>query len=238
MIHVEARVLIRTESMSKYCKLGNRTGEAVRSLDTRIMQGEFVMIQGISGNQKNAFFNLLGCLERPEGGKYFFDYEDIALVKEEMLSEIRRSRIGYLFRDHRLINRLTVRQNIVVPMDGLSISRQEKENRIERSLKSIGIEGIEGEKVSALSDFDKQSVSLARAIVNNPLMIIADDPTANLSTDEEGQLMEQLWRLNGEGITIVLFASENKIKALGRYRLITFDNGSLSSDKEENGSAF
>lgn len=238
MIREEARVLIRTESMSKYYKLGNRTGEAVISLDTRIIQGEFVMIQGIGGNQKNAFFNLLGCIERPDTGKYYFDYEDIALAKDELLSDIRRSRIGYLFRDFRLINRLTVYQNIEVPMYGLSISGQERENRIERSLKAMGIDGFANEKVSALSDFDKQRVSLARAIVNDPLMIMADEPSANLSSDEEVKLMKLLWKLNGEGITLLLFTSENKTKAIDRYRLITFDNGSLSEDKEENGMAF
>lgn len=238
MIHEDARVLIRTEGVCKFYKLGDCIEEAMKSLDTRIMQGEFVIIQGISGNQKKAFFNLLGCIERPDAGKLYFDYEDIALAKDDMLEDIRRSRIGYLFRDFRLINRLTVSQNIEVPMHGLNISIMEKEKRIAKSLRDMGISDLAGEKVSTLSDFNKQRVSLARAIINKPLMIMADEPAANLGNDEEVQLMEQLWRLNEEGITILLFASGNNLETAGRYRLITFDDGRLSSDKEEKGLAF
>jgi putative ABC transport system ATP-binding protein len=238
MIHEETRILIRTEKMSKCYKLGSTTEEAVKCLDIRIMQGEFVMIQGLNGYRKNAFYSLLGCLERPNAGKYYFDYVDITLAKAEMLEDIRKNRIGYLFRDYRLVNRLSVYQNIELPMHGSDISHQEKMNRMEKSLGYMGIEEISQEKVSALSDFKKQLVSLGRAIVNDPLMIMADEPSANLSTDEEQKLMEYLYRLNNEGVTILLFTSRNSSKAFGRYRLLSFDNGSLSEDKEENGLAF
>lgn len=238
MIHEEARILIRTEKMSKYYKLGSVMEEAVKLLDTRILQGEFVMIQGLEGNRKNSFYNLLGCLERPDAGKYYFDYEDIALAKTEVLEGIRKDRIGYLFRDFRLINRLTVYQNIELPMHGLSISGREKMNRIGKSLSYMGIEEISDEKVSGLSHFKKQLVSLGRAIVNDPLMILADEPSANLSLNEEQELMQHLYRLNSEGVTILLFTSRNSSKAFGRYRLLLFNDGSLSEDKEEYGMAF
>ena len=235
MIHEKARVLIRTENMSKYYKLGAQLEEAVKSLDTRIMQGEYIMIQGLNGNQKNAFFNLLGCLEKPDAGKYFFDYEDIALAKADMLDRIRKSKIGYLFRDFKLINRFTVNQNIEVPLQGLNISRQEKKNRILKSLRDIGIEELAESKMNALTDFNKQMVSLARAIVNDPLMIIADEPSANLNSQEEQKLMEHLSRFNEEGITILLFTSNINIKTFCSCRLISFENGMLSADKEDHG---
>jgi len=150
-----------------------------------------------------------------------------------MLDKIRKNKIGYLFRNFNLVNRLTAAENIEVPMHELNISLQEKRNRLVEALKSLDIEQFAGEKVSALSDFNKQLVSLARAIVNNPLMIIADEPAANLNSKEEHRLMEHLSRLNGKGVTIMLYTSKKTVKAFCGYRRISFENGMLSEDKEE-----
>lgn len=233
MILDDARVLIRTENMCKSCRLGNELAEAVKGLDLTIRQGEFVIIEGLKGSRKNAFFNVIGCLERPDTGKYYFDYEDIALAGADLLDSIRKNRIGYLFRDFNLINRLTAAENIEIPMHGLDITWQEKKDRRVEALKGLELEGFAAEKASNLSDFNKQLVSLARAVVNNPLMIIADEPAANLNSKEEQKLMEHLFRLNREGITIMLVASNMDMKSYGGYRLISFENGILSEDREE-----
>ncbi|MGE5679124.1 MAG: ATP-binding cassette domain-containing protein [Pseudomonadota bacterium] len=232
MIHEEARVLISTEKLHKYCEKGSSGEAAVKCLDMRIMQGEFVIVHGISGKQKNAFFGMFGCLERPDSGKYYFDYEDIGLAKDEMLDDIRRNKIGYLFRDFRLIERLNVRQNIEVPMYGLDISVGEKSERVSKALNYLGLQGLEKEKVTELTDLQKQQAALARAIVNDPLVIIADEPSANLNIEGEGWLMEQLWRLNTEGTAILLVTAEDSIETEGAYRKLSFVNGSLSSDME------
>lgn len=223
MIFDKNRVLIRTENMSKSCMHGNETIEAVKDANIRVLQGEFIIIEGLSGTKKSIFFNLIGCLERPISGKYYFDYEDIALAKTDMLDSIRKNKIGYLFRNFNLINRLTVWQNIEIPMHWLNISREEKKHRLQKALLNFEIEHIAKEKVSRLSDWEKQLVSLARAVVNNPLMIIADEPAANLDSREEGKLIEHLFRLNKEGITVILMTERAALKALKGCRLISFN---------------
>lgn len=232
MILNESRVLIRTEKLSKSYKLGNEMKEAVREVDIKIVQGEFVIIKGLSGLQKNAFINLMGCLERPTMGKYYFDYEDIALAKEDVLDDIRKLKQGYLFRNFNLIARLTAAQNIEVLLQGLSISQMEKRDRLQKVLKRFDIELIAERKVSELTDYQKQLVSLARAVVNNPLMIVADEPAANINSKEEKELMEHMLRLNSEGIAIMLITENTELKASNRFRLISFQDGRVSEDKE------
>lgn len=222
MILDEARVLILTENLYKSYKLGNEMKEAAGGLDARIMQGEFIVIKGLCGMQRNVFFNLIGCLERPTAGKYYFDYEDIALAKDDTLDNIRRNKIGYLFRDFNLINRLTAAQNIEIPMHGLSISQKEKKDRVMNSLKGFDIEAVAGKTASAISGLDKQLVSLARAVVNNPLMIIADEPAANLDSIGKRRIMEHLFEINREGTTIMLFTEDEIIDPVCGYRIISF----------------
>lgn len=234
MILDEARVLVRTENMSKSCRLGNDMKEALKELDIRIMQGEFVIIQGLKGAQRKTFFNIMGCLEKPDAGKYFFDYEDIALAKAEALDCIRKNKIGFLFRDANLVNRLTAAENIMIPMHGLSILQQEKLDRLQKALRSFDIEAIAGEKAVNLSDYEKQLVSLARSIVNNPIMIIADEPAANLDNREEKLLIEHLLRLNSEGITIMLLTEKAEVMGMNPYRVISFEAGRISGDKQAN----
>lgn len=222
MILDESRVLILTENLYKSYKLGNEIKEAVSSVNIRIVQGESIIIQGLSGIQKSVFFNLLGCLERPGSGKYYFDYEDIALAKDAVLDNIRRNKIGYLFRNFNLVNRLTAAENIEIPMGGLNISHKEKKSRVMNSLRRFDIEAIADEKAGALSGLNKQLVSLARAVINNPLMIIADEPAANMNREEKQKIMEHLSILNSEGVTIILFTEDETVDALSRYRIISF----------------
>lgn len=231
MILDETKVLIKTEKLCKSYKLGNETKEAIKDVNIKIMQGEFVIIEGLSGIQKNIFINLFGCLEKPTAGKYYFDYEDIALAKADMLDYIRKNKLGYLFRDFMLIAGKTAAQNAEIPMHGLNISKQEKSDRLQRVFKSFEIEAVAEKKAGCLSDFQKQLVSLARAVVNNPLMIIADEPGANLDSLEEKQLLEHLQRLNSEGTAIMLITEKAAAKAMNHCRVITFEAGRVSQDK-------
>lgn len=232
MILDEARVLIKTEKLCKAYKLGNEMKEALKEADIRILQGELVIIEGLSGMQKNVFVNLMGCLEKPTEGKYYFDYEDIALAGTDIMDAVRKLKLGYLFRDFNLIGRLTAAENIKIPMQGLNISQAEKRDRLQKALRSFDLEAMAEKKVSLLTDYQKQLVSLARAVVNNPLMIIADEPAANLDSKEEQKLMEHLLRLNNEGIAIMLITEKTTLKASNRFRKISFQDGRVVEDKE------
>lgn len=232
MIHDETRVLIKTEKLGKTYRLGNELKEAVKEADIRITQGEFVVINGLSGIQKNTFFNLIGCLERPTSGKYYFDYEDIALAKADVLDDIRKLKLGYLFRNFNLVGRMTTEQNVELPVHDLNIPQGEKRDRVLKALKRFGVEGLSGEKAQELPYYEKQMVALARAVVNNPLMIIADEPAENLDSKEEQRLMEHLFELNGEGTAIMLITAKNGLKVLNGCRRISFAEGRVSEDKE------
>lgn len=230
MIHDRTRILLRTEGLYKSCTTGNRTEEAVCGLDLSIRQGEYVVIRGISGTHKNTLFNLLGCLEKPDSGKYFFDYEDIALAEDEILNDIRRRKIGYLFRDFRLIDRLTVYQNVEVPMLGMDLSMVEKAERVVKALSDIGIESIANEKICNLSNYDRQLTALARATVNDPLIIMADEPAASLDKEEAGLLMAKLCKLNDDGTSVMLFYSGDTTGLQHSCRIITFEKGTVHID--------
>lgn len=232
MIHDESRVLIKAERLCKTYKLGNNLKDAVTDVDLRIALGEFVVIEGLSGLQKNTFFNLMGCLEKPTSGKYYFDYEDIALAGTDILDDIRKLKLGYLFRNYNLIGRLTVLQNIEVPMHGLNISREEKNERLLKALRSFDIESISAQIAYSLTDYQKQLVALARAVVNSPLMIIADEPAANLSSKEEQELLLQLSKLNSQGTAIMLITEKADMKALTGCRRIIFEAGRIVEDKQ------
>ncbi|MGE5631482.1 MAG: ATP-binding cassette domain-containing protein [Caulobacteraceae bacterium] len=135
MISKESRVLIWTENLSKTYLQGTVAKEAVENANIRIIQGEFVIIHGLSGKQKNVFFNLVGCLERPSSGKYMFDYEDISLAKDADLDRIRMNKIGYLFKNFNLLDSKTVAENMELPMLGKSISIREKQERMDAAAK-------------------------------------------------------------------------------------------------------
>ena len=231
MIHDETRILVRTERLGKTYKLGNELKDAVKDADLVIARGEFVVIQGLYGLKKNAFFNLIGCLEKPTSGKYYFDYEDIALAKPHVLDCIRRLKLGYLFRDFNLIGRLTAARNIEVPLQGSNITVEEKHQRVADALKKFGIEDISGKKACDLDCFEKQLVALARAVVNRPLMIIADEPAAELDDKEEQKLLEHMLRLNSEGTAIMLITEKTDLGMLNNCRRILFENGIVWSDK-------
>lgn len=225
MILDKNRVLVRTENMSISYRNRNEMIEAVKDADIRIMQGEFVVIEGLRGTKKNVFFNVMGCLDRPTSGKYYYDYEDIALAEPDMLDSIRKNKIGYLFRNFNLIDRLTVQKNIEVPMQGLKLAREEKKYRLQKVLQCFDIEAIAEEMANRLSDYEKQMVSLARAVVNNPLMIIADEPAANLDGPDADKLMEHLFRLKNEGVTIMLISEGTAVNVSGHCRRISFYDG-------------
>jgi len=235
MIHDRTRILFRTEALYKSCVIGGRHEEAVCGLDLCIRQGEYVLLRGINGAQKKAFFNLLGCLERPDSGKYYFDYEDVALAGDEVLNTIRRNKIGYLFRDFRLIDRLTVRSNVEVPMLGMDMPFKQKNERVGKVLSEMGIESIADERVFSLSNYDRQLAALARAIVNSPLAIMADEPAANLDKAETGMLMAKLGELNDLGISILIFQPEDITSLQHSCRIITLEKGCVHSDLEETG---
>jgi putative ABC transport system ATP-binding protein len=227
MMLKEGRVLIRTEKLCKACMLGSEQKAVIKDADIRIMQGEYIVAEGLRGAQRKVFFNLFGCIEPPTSGKYYFDYEDIALADERLLNSIRKLKLGYLFRNFKLVPYMTAAENIEIPMYGLAISQTEKRERLLESMKSLGIEELADKAAVGLTDYQKQLVALARAVINKPLMILADEPAANLDEYEEQLLMEQLARLNEAGTTIMLITERLEAVKNKNSRVLSYDGQTL-----------
>lgn len=234
MILDKSRVLIKTENLNNSYKYKNDFKEVLINISMRVIQGEFLIIKGIKGVEKKAFFNQMGCIERPASGKLYFDYEDIGLASNDILDSIRKYKIGYLFRNFNLISSMTVEENLNISLRGLNISGDEKNSKMEKVLKRFNITEIAKEKIYNISNFEKQIAALARAVINNPLMIIGDDPIANLNLKEGQKLIEYLCELNREGMTIMLIGEMEKRDYLEDYRQINFDNGKISEDTAVN----
>lgn len=220
------------DDLCKYCKQDGETLEVVRDVNIRVMQGEYVIIDGIKGRQKNSFFNLLGCLERPSKGKYIFDYDDISVAKNQVLDNIRKNKIGYLFRDFNLIGSKTVRENVEMPMLGLDISYSEKEKRTEAALEKAGIGSLADKKAMYLPEYEKQLTGLARALVNKPMMILADEPSANMDRESAEEFIKLLNGINCEGISVVMFTDQKGIYGYEKCRRISFENGRKVKDED------
>lgn len=227
MMLKEGRVLIKTERLCKSYMLGKEQKVAIKDADIRIMQGEYIVVEGLRGIRKNIFFNLFGCLEPPTSGKYYFDYEDIGLADEGLLASIRKLKLGYLFRNFKLVPYLTAAENIEIPMYGLAISREEKKERLLGLMKGFGIEALADKKAGSLTDYQKQLVALARAMVNKPLMILADEPAASLDAYEEQQFMEQLAGINEAGTAIMLITERPEAKKQNNCRVLGCDGHTL-----------
>ncbi|WP_455383164.1 ABC transporter permease [Salinispira pacifica] len=232
------REVVRVENLSRTYRMGSTSVEALRGVSLSIMEGEFVAIMGASGSGKSTLLNLLGCLDRPTGGHYLLDGEDVASCDEDELADIRGSRIGFVFQSFNLLPRTSARDNVALPLAYRRYDRQLPADgsrgldRLlpERLLEAVGLPERATHRPNELSGGEQQRVALARSLVNGPSLILADEPTGNLDTLRSREIMLMLASLNNAGITVVLVTHEEEIAAYAR-RLIRFRDGKIVSDQ-------
>lgn len=177
---------------------------ALDNIDLHIDAGEFVAIMGPSGCGKSTLLNMIGLLDRPTGGSYKLEGQEVATLSETALTDIRKRRIGFIFQNFNLIDELTVRENVELALLYHGISRTERAARVEAVLDKVGIGHRAGHRPSQLSGGQQQRVAVARAVVAAPPLILADEPTGNLDTAHGEEVMRMLRALNEEGSTIVM----------------------------------
>lgn len=223
--------LIEVNGISKVYRLGDIDLKALCTVSTRIEQGEFVAIMGQSGSGKSTFMNILGCLDKPTTGQYLLEGIDTGNLSRDELAGIRNRKIGFVFQGFNLLPRTSALENVELPMLYDGIPAKERRDKAIGALTNVGLKGREGHHPNQLSGGQQQRVAVARALVNNAPIILADEPTGNLDTKTSAEIMELFVRLNTESkITIILVTHEADIAAYSR-RIIRFLDGCIVSDE-------
>jgi putative ABC transport system ATP-binding protein len=223
-------VIIKVENLKKIYDTGKIQVEALRDVNLQIEKNEYVAIMGASGSGKSTLMNILGCLDRLTEGKYILDDVDVSTLDGNSLAEIRNKKIGFVFQAFNLLPRLSALANVELPMVYAGMSYAERQQKAKAALDRVGLSDRMHHKPNELSGGQKQRVAIARSLVNNPAIILADEPTGNLDTKSSEEIMGIFEGLNNEGVTIVMVTHEQDISQHTK-RAIVFRDGEIISDK-------
>ncbi len=222
--------VVRTEALVKNYKMGLTIVPALCGVSLDVEESDFVALMGPSGSGKSTLLNLLGCLDRPDEGRYFLAGRDISQLSDNELSEIRSRYLGFIFQSYNLLPQYTVVENIEIPLlyQGQRITAETRHRCIELA-ELVGLGDRLDHRPTQLSGGQQQRVAIARSMVNNPQVILADEPTGNLDTKTSEEIMFMLRRLNCDGKTIIMVTHENDI-AEWALRVVRMRDGLIESD--------
>ena len=223
--------VIKLEAIRKVYRTGNVDVHAVRGVSLEILKGEFVAFMGSSGSGKSTLMNLLGCLDRPTSGRYLLDEVDVSGLGPDELATIRNRKLGFVFQNFNLLPRTSALENVELPLMYAehACSARELRERGMRALSIVGLEDRASHHPSELSGGQQQRVAVARALINDPEVILADEPTGNLDSRTSIDVMNVFQRLNDEGITIIMVTHETDIAAYTKRNIVMRD-GRIRSD--------
>lgn len=225
-----AGFLLEVEDLTKDYHLGSQVVRALRGVSVEVKRGEFVAVIGPSGSGKSTFMNLLGCLDTPTSGHYILDGDDVSSLTRDQLAHTRNQKIGFVFQAFNLLPRATALENVELSLRYGRTLRRDRRAKAEAVLAAVGLVDRAHHRPSQLSGGQQQRVSIARAIVNGPDLVLADEPTGALDTRTGVEIMSLFQRLNLEGITIVLVTHELEIARFAR-RILRFRDGRLIGDE-------
>jgi putative ABC transport system ATP-binding protein len=220
----------RVTNLTKDYLLEGERVRALRGVSIDVPDGDYVAIMGPSGSGKSTLLNLLGCLDRPTSGSYFLGSDDVARMSDDRLSEIRASRIGFVFQSYNLISQLTVLENIEVPLYYRGRISAADRARCRELAELVGLGERLKHRPFQLSGGQQQRAAIARSLVNNPYFILADEPTGNLDSVTTGEILDLLEKLNAAGKTIIMVTHEDDVAHRAR-RIIRLRDGLLQSDE-------
>lgn len=221
--------LIRTESISKEYQIGTQKVYALRDVSITIGKGDYLALVGPSGSGKSTLMNLLGALDSPTSGKYFLRKKDVSGLIDNELAEIRNREIGFVFQTFNLIPRMTAIENVALPLVYSGVGKKERTERAKEKLTEVGLGDRMDHKPNELSGGQRQRVAVARALINNPAIILADEPTGNLDSKTTEEIMDLFENLHQNGNTIVIVTHEPEI-ADRTKRIVKLRDGSIESD--------
>ena len=227
--------IINLRGITKVYGQGQAAMEALRGIDIRIDEGEFIAVMGPSGSGKSTCMNILGCLDVPTTGSYMFKDIEVGRLTRKQRALLRRHYLGFVFQGYNLLNRTSAKENVELPLIYRGTPADERHSRARLALKTVGLSGWESHTPGELSGGQQQRVAIARAIITEPSVLLADEPTGNLDSACSVEIMELLCELNRSlGITIVMVTHEPDMAAYAK-RVVHFVDGLVESDKN-NGS--
>ena len=219
--------IIEARELRKTYQVGEVKVHALDGLDVRIEKGAYIALMGPSGSGKSTLMNVLGCLDTPTSGKYVLNGNDVSSLSDDELAEIRNKEIGFVFQTFNLLPRYTALENVAVPMIYAGVPKVERLKRAEKVLKKVGLGDRMDHRPNELSGGQRQRVAVARALVMNPSIILADEPTGNLDSVTSDGIMELFSEINKEGNTVIVVTHEEDIAAHAE-RVIRLKDGKIS----------
>jgi len=221
--------MIRLEAVTKTYRMGRLEVQALRGIDLLVESGEFVAIMGASGSGKSTLMNIIGCLDVPSSGRYLLDGTDVAKLDDDQLAVIRNRKIGFVFQSFNLIPRTTALHNVEMPL--IYAGAQNRRPRALEALEAVGLANRAGHQPTELSGGQQQRAAIARALVTDPAILLADEPTGNLDSASGVEIMKLLTQLNEhQARTIVLITHERDIAAFAK-RVVELRDGLILSDE-------
>ena len=223
-------VVIRTYNLWKTYVMGDQEVNALSGVDIEIKRGEYVAIMGPSGSGKSTLMNLIGCLDTPTRGEYFINGNLVSSMTDDELARIRNKEIGFVFQTFNLLPRATALHNVELPLIYSGVPAEIRIQRARQALRHVDLEQRMGHKPNECSGGQRQRIAIARALVNNPSILLADEPTGNLDTATGNEIMALFERLYQQGNTIVLVTHEHDI-AMHAHRIIFVRDGKVERDE-------
>jgi putative ABC transport system ATP-binding protein len=226
----EPKTIIDIRNIVKIFQVGEIEVRALRGVNVAIKEGSYVAIMGPSGSGKSTMLNILGCLDRPTSGEYYLGGENVAEMDDDTLSAIRGKRLGFIFQSYNLIAQLTVIENIQVPLLYQGVNLKDYEQKCIELAELVGLKDRLDHRPTQLSGGQQQRVAIARSLVNDPLMILADEPTGNLDSKTGKEVLELIDELKSQGKTIVMVTHDDHI-AYRADRVIRMKDGRVDTDE-------
>ncbi|MBU1291015.1 ABC transporter ATP-binding protein [bacterium] len=222
--------MLEIKKVKKIYQMGKVKVEALRGVSFYIDKGEFVAVMGPSGSGKSTLMHIIGCLDQPTEGNFIIGGKDVSKLNDDRLAEIRNKRIGFVFQQYNLLSRTSILHNVEIPLIYAGLKSKQRRKLAMQALESVGLADRVKHKPNEISGGEKQRAAIARALVNDPLIILADEPTGNLDTKTGEEIMKIFYKLHQQGNTIIMVTHEAEVARHAR-RIIHLRDGLIEKDE-------